>query len=202
MTGNGSNIHVKSIKKVNFWQCAQKKTLPQCFQVWDALSSSARPSPSSGGWSDLYTPPQKRQPLMWLTRTLLLNRGILRTKKIGDSFCQWCCNKQELTSSHHVADRGQFTEGGVIGQDGLDRDLVSGAADVSLLAEVSKTRHGHQHSLRVRTPQEHVEANFQLRLCLPTNGDPTAHRGRLLEERSSRRFVIMQTLILKRRLKN
>lgn len=33
-------------------------------------------------------PPQKRQPLMWLTRTPLLNRGILRTKEIGDSFSQ------------------------------------------------------------------------------------------------------------------
>lgn len=43
-----------------------------------------------------------------------------------------------LTCPHHVADRGQFAEGGIVGQDVLDGDLVSGAADVSLLAQVAE----------------------------------------------------------------
>lgn len=42
------------------------------------------------------------------------------------------------TCPHHVADRGQFAEGGIVGQDVLDGDLVSGAADVSLLAQVAE----------------------------------------------------------------
>lgn len=99
-----------------------------------------------------------------------------------------------LTCSHHVADRGQLTEGGVVGQDGLDRDLVSSAADVSLLTEVAETRHGHQHRLCVRTPQEHVETHLQLCLRLPADGDTATHSGTLLERSGTKDTVY--TLLL------
>lgn len=96
-----------------------------------------------------------------------------------------------LTCSHHVADRGQFTKGGVVGQDGLDGDFVRSTADVSLLTEVAKTWHGYQHRLRVRTPEEHIEAHLQLRLGLPANRNPTAHRRRILERLRTKRTVNM-----------
>lgn len=96
------------------------------------------------------------------------------------------CGLTVLTCPHHVADGGQLTEGGVVGQDVLDGHLVGGAADVSLLTEVAETRHGHQHRLCVRTPQEHVERHLQLGLRLPADRDPSAHRGTLLEQSTTK----------------
>lgn len=92
-----------------------------------------------------------------------------------------CDKRAILTCSHHVADRGQLTERGIVGQDGLHGHFVGGATDVRLLAEVAETGHGHEHGLRVGTPQEHVEAHLQLRLRLTADGNTAADGGTLLQ---------------------
>lgn len=99
-----------------------------------------------------------------------------------------------LTCSHHVADRCQFTEGGVVGQNGLNGHLIGSTADVSLLTEVAETRHGHQDRLSVWTPQKQVETYFQLCLCLPANGNTATHSGTLLQ-RSRIKHTICTTFV-------
>lgn len=97
-----------------------------------------------------------------------------------------------LTCAHHVADWGQLTEGDVVGQDGLNGHLIGSAADVGLLTEVAETGHGDQHGLCVGAPQEHVETNLKLGLCLPADGDSSAHGGTFLEGGAQIQFAHRQ----------
>ena len=96
-----------------------------------------------GGWVS------KRRPDALLAKIMTQSKSSPSERKLA------------RTSGKGHAGSGEFRVHVVVGQDLRDRELVRSTADICLLTQQVKTRHGRQHSVDIDTPQVHEKHHLK-----------------------------------------